>query len=292
MLARRVDSAGWLLVFVAFAGCSGSREGPPRLTGSYRLPERGEKFGVGARGTVYYTTSGYGPRSAKNELKVAEGSGKPGQPLRLDYGAEVKAVVADGRGKLYLGVRDGGDDQIWVFPERWGGDKPEPETKLKPDLPGDLNNLFLGRESDILYALCGDNWIVKLKSDGSVVKTIELPGDDDPEDGGIDAEGNIYLRRSSGPIVKVKPDGTVDGEWAKSEATVIDYVRSVAVDEGGLVYVAASEGDIYLRAYKPDGTLAFNVVAEELEYAPDRIVITPKGYLYALDGDKVYVFRL
>jgi len=288
---RRSFGRLWVAVALLLAGCSGSRDaGPPRLTGSYRLPGRAEKLAVGARGRVYYTVSGYGPGASRNEVQVCEANSKPGQALRLDYGAEVKAVAADGRGSLYLAVREGGTDQIWVFPEQWGAE-PKPSAKLKPELPGDVNHLFPGQGSGILYALCGERWVVKLKTDGTVVAKVELPGDSRPEDGGTDADGNLYVRRSSGPVVKVKADGTVDREWAKSEAASIDSARSVAVDSRGLVYVAASEGDIYLRAFQRDGTLAFNIVAAELKYAPDRLVVTPDDYLYALDGEKLYVFR-
>jgi outer membrane protein assembly factor BamB len=199
--------------------------------------------------------------------------------------------MADGTGLLYLGVREAGDDEIWVFPERWSGETPEPKAKLEPELPGDLNNLFAGRQAGTLYALCGDNWVVALKDDGTVIQRVELPGDSRPEDGGVDSEGNIYVRRSSGPAVKVKPDGTVDQGWAKSEAAVIDYVRSVAVDSRGMVYVAASEGGIYLRAYDASGALAFNIVTEKLSYSPDRLVVASRDYLYALDGQDLYEFR-
>jgi len=293
MLSRRFAFSSWLLGVVVLAGCGGSREaGPPRLSRSYRLPERAERFAVGSGGRVYYTGSSYGPmRGGRNELRVVESNSRAGQALKLDPGVEVKAVMADGLGSLYLGVREVGEDQIWVFPEQWGGEKAEAKAKLKPKLPGDLNHLFLGREPGALFALCGDRWVVTLKTDGTVVKTFELPGDSKPEDGGVDPAGNVYVRRSSGPIVKVKPDGAVDRAWAKSEAAAIDYVRSVAVDSRGVIYVAASEGDVYLRAFDAGGKLAFNIIAEELKYAPDRLVVTPRDALYALDGEKVFEFR-
>jgi len=277
-------------------GCGASREGgPPRIAGSYRLPDSGEKFAVGASGRVFYTTSGrgMGPMmgGGSNELRVVEANSRAGYPLKLEVGVDINAVAADGHGALYLAVREGGKDQIWVFGEDWPGEKPEPRAKLKPELPGDLNNLFPGREAGTLYALCGDKWVVKLKSDGSVLATVTLPGDSRPEDGGVDREGNLYVRRTSGPVVKVKPDGSVDAAWAKSEAAAIDYVRSVAVDSRGRVYISASEGGVYLRAYDPSGALAFNIVAEPLKYAPDRLVVTPNDRLYALDGREVYEFR-
>ncbi len=277
---------------VAICGCGVERgKRPPRLARSYRLPERAECFAVGPTGRVYYVSSSFGARSSKNELRVVGADSKPGHALKLGFGVEIKAVVADGRGSLYLGVREGGKDQVWVFPENWGGDKPEPTAKLTPELPDDLNGLFLDYSTGELYALCGDHYVVRLRADGSVARTIELPGDSRPEDGGADKNGNLYIRRSSGPVVKVKPDGSVDTAWARSEAASLDYVRSVAVDPVGLVYVAASEGGVYLRAFETSGALRFNIVAKELEYAPDRLFVTRKGILYALDGDKVYEFR-
>lgn len=283
------------LCFAALlAGCGGSREGgPPRLTGTYRLPEHGEKFAVGAGGRVYYTTS---PRrmgmmgGGSNELRLVEANSMPGYPLKLEPGAEIKAVVADGAGSLYLGVREGGKDQLWVFDETWG-EKAEPKAKLKPELPGDLNFLFLGREPGTLFALCGDKFVVKLKTDGTVEKTIELPGDSRPEGGGVDGEGNLYIRRTSGPVVKVKPDGAVDKAWAKSEAAALDSVRAVAVDSAGRIYVAASEGGVYLRAFDANGALLFNIVAEQVKYAPDALLVTPRDVLYGLDAQDVYEFR-
>jgi len=296
MRERRLRLCVCLLSVVMLGGCGGSKEaGPPRLVASYRLQESAERFAVGPSGRVYHTTSGRsfmgGPSGGKsNELQVLESGSKPGYPLKLDPGVEIKAVVADGQGLLYLGVREGGKDQVWVFSEEWGSEKPKPD-KLTPALPGDLNNLFLGREPGVLYALCGDTWVVKLTTAGAVAATHELPGDSRPEDGGVDAEGNLYIRRTSGPVVKLKPDGFVDREWSKSAAAALDSVRSVAVDSRGFVYIAASEGDIYLRAYTPSGTLAFNVVAEPLKYSPDRLIVTPRDVLYALDGRDVYEFR-
>ncbi|MBM4032433.1 MAG: hypothetical protein FJ291_11680 [Planctomycetes bacterium] len=294
----RSVGAGLLCVAV-LAGCGGSQEaGPPRLAGSYRLPEQSERFAIGARGRVYYTTSsrGMGPMGPmgggpSNELHVAETSGTPGYPLKLEMGAEVKAVVADGSGALYLGVREGGKDQVWVFEETWG-EKAQPKDKHTPELPGDLNALVLGREPGTLLALCGDKFVVKLTDGGkTAAKPIELPGDSKPEDAALDGAGNIYVRRTSGPIVKVTPDGALDKAWAKSEAAAIDYVRGVAADSRGRVYVAASEGGVYLRAFDANGALLFNIVAEQLKYAPDRLLVTPRDILYALDGREVYEFR-
>ena len=277
----------------ALIGCGGAREGgPPRLTGTYRLPDHPDKIAVGPTGRVYYVATGGGMmRGGTGELRVAEADSKPGYPLNLAGGVEIKALVADGLGSLYLGVREGGKDAIWVFDEAWTTGTPEPKAKLKPELPGDLNHLFLGREAGTLFALCGDKYVVKLKNDGSVLATVALPGDSRPEDGGVDREGNLYVRRASGPVVKVKPDGTVDRAWAQSAAAAMDSVRSVAVDSRGLVYVAGSEGDVYLRAFDATGALAFNLATEELTYAPDRLVVTPRDVLYALDGQKVCEFR-
>ncbi len=290
----RIVAAG-LSCVAAFLGCGGSREGgPPRLTRTYQLPDHGEKFAVGASGRVFYTTSSRGMNpmmgGGSNELRTVAANSRPEYPLKLEGGADIKAVVADGAGSLYLGVRDGGKDQIWVFGETWG-EKPEPKAKLKPELPGDLNGLFLGREPGTLFALCGDKFIVKLKSDGSVEKTITLPGDSRPEDGGIDRDGNLYIRRTSGPIVKVRPDGSLDPAWAKSDAAALDSVRSVAVDSKGRVYVAASEGSVYLRAFDANGSLLFNIVAEQLKYAPDRLLVTPRDTLYTLDARDVCEFQ-
>jgi len=290
------EAAQWVclvaLGVLAAGGCGRERgEHPPRLVRSYRLPERAECFAVGPTGRLYYVASSFGARSRKNELRVVGADSKPGHALKLDFGVEIKAVVADGRGSLYLGVREGGKDQVWVFSEDWGADKPEPQAKLTPELPDDLNGLFMDYTTGDLYALCGDHYAVRLRADGSVVRTIELSGDSRPEDGGADKNGNLYIRRSSGPVVKVKANGTLDPAWAKSEAATLDYVRSVAVDPVGLVYVAASEGGVYLRAFETTGALRFNIVAKELDYSPDRLFITRKGVLYALDGDKVYEFR-
>jgi hypothetical protein len=281
------------------AGCGSSREsGPPRLTENYQLPDHAEKLAVGATGRVFYTTSsrGMGPMGPmgggpSNELRVLETSNTAGYPLKLEGGAEIKAIAADGTGSLYLGVREGGKDQIWVYGETWG-EKAEAKEKRKPDLPGDLNALFLGREPGTLFALCGDKFVVKLKEGGNAVeKTIELPGDSRPQDGGVDAEGNLYIRRTSGPVVKVKPDGSVDKAWAKSEAAALDSVRSVAVDSRGRVYIAASEGGVYLRAFDASGALLFNIVADRVKYAPDALVVTPRDVVYGLDGRSVYEFR-
>ena len=275
------------------AGCGGSREGgPPRLTGTYRLPSSGEKMAVGASGKVFFTTAsremgmmGGGSR----ELHVVEGDSRAGYPLKLAGGADVKAVVADGAGSLYLAVREGGKDHIWVFAETWG-EKPEPKAQFTPELPGDVNNLFLGREPGTLFALCGDKFVVKLKANGKVEKTIELPGDSRPEDGGVDRDGTLYIRRASGPVVKVMPDGSLDKAWAKSEAAALDSPRAVAVDSRGRVYVAASEGGVHLRAFDASGALLFNVVADQLKSAPDRLVVNPRDVLYALEGSEVYEF--
>ncbi|MBM4039142.1 MAG: hypothetical protein FJ290_11580 [Planctomycetes bacterium] len=291
--------AGMGLMCVLLAGCGGSGDGgPPRLTRTYQLPDHAEKMAIGAGGRVFYTTSprgGMGPMGPMgggptNEVKMVEADSTPGYPLKLEGGAEVKAVATDGAGSLYLGVREGGKDELWVFGETWG-EKAEAKAKRKLDLPGDLNALFLGREAGTLFALCGDKFVVKLRGDGTVERTIELPGDSRPESGGVDAEGNLYVRRGSGPIVKVKPDGSVDPAWAKSAAAALDYVRAVAVDSKGRVYVAASEGGVYLRAFDASGALLFNIVAKQLEYAPDALVVTPRDVLYGLDGRNVYEFR-
>lgn len=295
MVRLGLISGGVLLCVVLAAGCGGEGgSGPPRLARTYQLPNRGERFAVGTGGRVFYTTSGrgMGPMAGGggNELHVVEANSRPGYPLKLEFGAEVKAVAADGAGTLYLAVREGGKDQVWVFGETWG-EKAEARAKLVPELPGDLNGLFLGREPGTLFALCGDKFVVKLKADGSVVRTITLPGDSRPEDGGEDPQGNLYIRRSSGPAVKVRPDGSLDPAWAASEAAALDYVRAVAVDAKGRVYLAASEGGVYLRAFDAAGALLFNVVAEQLKYAPDRLAVTPRGALYALDGRDVYEFQ-
>ena len=277
----------WMLV-----GCGGAREvRPPRLARSVVLGQRAGQFAAGARGWVYYTVMSYGGPAAANELHTVEANGSPGAKVRLEPGAEVKAVAADGLGTLYLGVRKDGTTQVWVVAEHAGGETVEPKAKLTPELPGELNGLFLGREPGTLYALCGDNWVVKLRTDGSVVQRVELPGDSRPEDGGVDAAGNLCIRRSGGPVVKVGADGTVDAAWAKSAAATHTSVRSVAVDSRGLVYVSASERDIHLRAYDANGELAFNVTAEPLASAPDRLVVTAADWLYAQVGQQVFVFR-
>lgn len=280
-----------------WCGCGASREGgPPRLTGSYQLADSAEKLAVGASGRVYYTTSPRGgmgmmARGSSNELRVAEANSRPGYPLRLDPGADIKAVAADGLGSLFLAVREGGKDQVWVFDETWGGDTVEPKAKLTPPLPGDLNNLVLNRQAGTLLALCGDKFVVELKPDGTVARTVELPGTSRPEDAGVDRQGNLYVRCSSGPVVKLKPDGSPDREWAKSAAAALDYVRSMTVDSQDGIYIGASEGDVYLRLFDPSGALVCNIVAEQLKYAPDRLVAARNDAVYALDGRSVLEFR-
>jgi len=282
---------GWCVAVVAGAvGCSSSREvRPPRLARVVRLPGRADKLVVGSRGRLYYTVSAYGPQARASEIRVAEANGSPGQSIELAAGVEVKALAADGRGTLYVGVSEGGKAQVWVFPERGG--EAEPKAKLEPELPDELHALLVGRRPGTLVALCGESWVVTLKTDGSVARQVELPGDGKPEGGGAGPQGNVYLRRGSGPVAKVTPEGAVDAGWAKSAAAAHDYVRSVAVDSRGLVYVAASDGEIYLRAYSGEGELAFNVVAEGLTHAPDRLVVTPDDWVYAVQGEKVYVFK-
>jgi len=294
MLGSQWSRERLLVVFSAAlaAGCGSSREGgPPRLARAHRLDARAEELTVGSRGTIYYTLSSYAARGRGKAIYVVDPGGTSSQAIKLDYSVTVKALAADGRGSLYVGLRDAGKDQVWIYPEEASGEKVEPKAKLKPELPGDLNSLVTGREPGILYVLCGDNRVVKLKSDGSIAAKIELPGDSPPRGAGVDQEGNLYVRRSSGPLVKVLPDGKIDQAWARSEAATIDYVSSLAVDSRGIVYMAASEGGIYLRGYHADGTLAFNVVAEPLDSTPDRLVVGATDRLYVLDGHTVYEFR-
>ena len=284
---------GFLAALVAaLVGCGSSREaGPPRLTRSVNLPLRMEQFAAGSRGRMFCASS---PRrmmgGGQSALQMVEPSGSPGDEMKLATGVEVKAVAADGRGTLYLGVREGGKDQVWVMSEETSGEKAMPR-KLTYELPGDLRGVFLGREPGILYALYGDNGVAKLRTDGSVLQKVELPGDSRPEQGGVDKEGNVYIRRSSGPVVKIKPDGTIDKEWAKSAAAGHDSVQALAVDSRGIVYIAASDGDIRLRGYDAKGVLAFNVVAEALDRTPEQLALGRDDTLYALLGPKLLVFR-
>jgi len=132
---------------------------------------------------------------------------------------------------------------------------------------------------------------VKVKTDGAVAQKIELPGDSRPEDGAVDTAGNLYVRRSSGPGVKIKPDGTLDKEWAQSAAAAQESVQALAVDSRGVVYIAASDGDIRLRGYDAAGTLLFNVVEQALDRSPERLLVGRDDRLYALLGQKMLVFR-
>ena len=291
-----ISARKWVVVaaFAVLAGCSSSREGePPRLTQSCRLQVGVERATIGSRGTLYCTTSSRGMTSdGQNVLQIIEPSGSLGDKVKLEpTSAEIKAIAADGRGKLYLAVKEGGKDQVWVLPEDARGDKVTPQAKLTPDLPGSLNGLAVDREGDVLYVLCGDNWVVKMKTDGSVAQRIELPGDNRPEEGAVDAAGNLYVRRSSGPVVKIKPDGTMDKEWAKSAAAAHESVQALAVDSRGVVYISASDGDIRLRGYDANGALLFNIVEEALERTPERLLLGRDDRLYALLGQKMLVFR-
>jgi hypothetical protein len=290
-----ISARNWVAVaaLAALAGCSSREGGPPRLTGSGKLQAGVERAAVGTGGTLYCTASSRGMMGGdQNVLQIIEPSGSFGDKVKLEPAtAEIKAIAANGRGKLYLGVKDGGKDQIWVLPEDARGDKVTPQAKLTPDLPASINGLVVGREGDVLYALCGDNWVVKVKTDGSVAQKIELPGDSRPEEGAVDTAGNLYVRRSSGPVVKIKPDGTLDKAWAQSAAAAQESVQALAVDSRGVVYIAASDGDIRLRGYDASGTLLFNIVEEALDRTPERLLIGRDGRLYALLGQKMLVFR-
>ncbi len=292
----RISARAWVAAaaVAALAGCSSSREGePPRLAQSGKLQMGVERAALGSRGTLYCTTYSRGSMGeGQNVLQIIDPSGSVGEKVKLEpTTAEIKAIAADGRGTLYLAVKEGGKDQVWVLPEDARGDKVAPQAKLTPDLPGTINGLAAGREGDLLYVFCGDNWVVKMKTDGSVAQRIELPGDSRPEEGAADAAGNLYVRRSSGPVVKITPDGMLDKEWAKSAAAAHESVQALAVDSRGIIYIAATEGDIRLRGYDAKGTLLFNVVDAALDQTPDRLLAGREGRLTAMLGQKILVFR-
>jgi hypothetical protein len=177
------SAKSWVVMaaLAVLAGCSSQEGGPPRLAGSGRLEVGVERAAVGSRGTLYCTTVSRGMMSdGQNVLQIVEPSGGLGEKVKLEPStAEIKAIAADGRGKLYLGVKEGGKDQIWVLPE----------------------------------------------------------------------------------------------------------------DARGVVYIAASDGDIRLRGYDAAGTLLFNVVEQALDRSPERLLVGRDDRLYALLGQKMLVFR-
>ena len=301
----RALRCGWAIVGLGvLAGCGSSREeAPPRLARSYALPQVGLHFAVGQHGAIFYVPHPPRPSAsepspepvATNALAVVDPGGNPGQRIALAAPVVIKAVASDGSGLLYLGVWDGERDQVWVVSEEESGQGVEPRAKLpgRAGLPAGLNSLFLARVDGTLYiyALCGEKWVVQMKTDGTIVRQIELPGDGRLECGGADAEGAMYLLRGSGPIVKLTPDGATDEAWRDSEAALLDAVGALAVDPRGLVYVAASDGDTTLRAFGPDGALRFNILVEQPRQPALELAVGSAGGLYVLTGRHVWLFR-
>ena len=74
MLCRWAVVVAGCWCVAALLGCGGAQEGgPPRLTGTYRLPDHPDKIAVGPTGRVYYVATGGGMmRGGAGELRVAE----------------------------------------------------------------------------------------------------------------------------------------------------------------------------------------------------------------------------
>jgi DNA-binding beta-propeller fold protein YncE len=123
-----------------------------------------------------------------------------------------------------------------------------------------------------------------------VIMDIGSLGLNKPSDLFIDGKGLLYIADTdNNRIVKMSTDGKVLGIYGKEQGTLLDHPSGIFVDELGDMFVADTgsgkvihldpEGKLIEEFVKPESTL----ISPDMEFAPDKVIIDRRGYLYVLN---------
>ncbi|SDX06867.1 SMP-30/gluconolactonase/LRE family protein [Paenibacillus sp. CF384] len=124
----------------------------------------------------------------------------------------------------------------------------------------------------------------------NVILDVGTPGLNKPSDLFIDEKGQLYVADTdNNRIVKLNNDGKVLGIYGKEQGVELDQPSGIFVDTLGDMFVAdtgsgkvihlSPEGKLVEEFVKPESSL----LSEDLEFAPDKVIMDRRGYLYVLN---------
>lgn len=132
-----------------------------------------------------------------------------------------------------------------------------------------------------------------------IILDIGNPGLNKPSDLFIDEKGFLYIADTdNNRIVKLNGDGKVTGIFGKEQGVELDQPSGIFVDNLGDMFVAdtgsgkvihlSPEGKLVEEFVKPESTL----LSPDLEFAPDKVIMDRRGYLYVLNKNDYSGFMM
>ncbi len=251
-------------------------------------------------GRVHYGGDGGPATSALLQLPEGVAVDQSGAVYFSDtWNNRIRKVTPDGTISTFAGTSESGDSGN-------GG----PATAAKLNSPGPLAMDPSGN----LYVATGGNRIRRIAPDGSAISAVAGTGSCCYSgDGGaatsaqfnyitalaIDSMGNVYAADGSAYRVrKISVSGTVDtvagtgtrgfsGDGGLATAAQIDYVRGLAFDKDGNLYIADS-GNYRIRKMTPGGiiTTVLGTGAYSLPADGSDAASSPIGYPYGIAFDR------
>ncbi|QHT63083.1 hypothetical protein GXP70_26025 [Paenibacillus lycopersici] len=132
-----------------------------------------------------------------------------------------------------------------------------------------------------------------------VILDVGTPGLNKPNDLFIDGKGVLYVADTgNNRIVKLDPDGKVLGLYGKEQGVKLNQPNGIFVDEYGDMFVADT-GSRQVIHLSPDGRFieAFgkpesSLLSKDLDFAPDKVIMDRRGYLYVLNKNDFAGFMM
>ncbi|WP_274362127.1 SMP-30/gluconolactonase/LRE family protein [Paenibacillus thermotolerans] len=123
-----------------------------------------------------------------------------------------------------------------------------------------------------------------------VIIDVGEPGLSKPSDLFIDKDGLLYVADTeNNRIVKLNADGKVLGIYGEEQGLSFSRPQGIFVDDYGHMFVAdtgngkvvhlSPDGEFIEEFAKPESKL----ISEDMDFAPDKVIIDRRGYLYVLN---------
>lgn len=315
-----VDGAGNIYVATGFELRKLSPSGVPLATWRTPSPQSGERIGatqvaVDSQGNIYLTgqsiltgTGGIEVEGFNSVQKLSPSGALAAQWGRSGVGAgqlsEPLGIAADGQGDLF--VADADNNRVQKFSSQgdvlaiWGNTRITAPGAGRFDFP---NQIGVSPRGTIYVSAVPRYRILQVSPSGKTVATWNGKRDGRqlfvPAGLAVDRKGNVYagdLKTDS--VLELSPRGQLLARWALPRhkdpiiGTIAVQAQYLTVDSRGTVYVADSDGSLYVlsRSSKRWRELVHGEHSNLTHDMIGSLAVDRRGRIYTADLNRVEIF--